>query len=140
MLCFFYTLGYLFVLQMSKDHSFPGSLLLEPSPGFHHGPIVELTASPDPCLHFRVILWLFFRKYNFQNFNLLSKMNISKTAWVNPCQVKNCKDQIMANFFINYANVLFFFSNKIVLKFHETISKFHDNLLYLFEWAPSALV
>ena len=39
---------------------------------------------PDPHLHCRTNLWLFFEKFNIQKLNLLSKTDISKTAWINP--------------------------------------------------------
>ena len=42
------------------------------------------TMPTDPHINCRIILWLFFTKYNIQKFNLLSKTDISKTAWINP--------------------------------------------------------
>ena len=48
----FSVLSYLFALQMWKDQNFSGLLPHKPSPGLLHEPVVELTATQDPHLHF----------------------------------------------------------------------------------------
>ena len=56
---------------------------LEPSPGLHPGPAVEITVPLGPYQHLWLILSSFFTKYNIRKLNLLSKMDISKIASVN---------------------------------------------------------
>ena len=53
--------------------------------GPHHGPAAKLTLPPDSHLHSRIILQLFLMKNKTQKLNLLLKLDISKTAWINPC-------------------------------------------------------
>ena len=58
----------------------------EPPIGFWQRPIAKLTVPPDPNIQCRIILWFFFTNYNIHKLNLLSKTDISKIAWINPCE------------------------------------------------------
>ena len=76
--------SYLYTQLEPKDTSIlPGSLPLENSPGLCHRPAAEFTTSRHLRLHFRIILWMFFAKNNIRKLSLLSKMGISRIAWVN---------------------------------------------------------
>ena len=71
---FFSILSYLFVLQMQKEQNLSGVLPHESPPWLHHKSTAELTV-PQAIPTF----------YNIWKLNLCSKMNISKTAWINAC-------------------------------------------------------
>ena len=66
-----------------KNQTFSGPLTPEPQPKLHYELTAEIVAPPDPCLHFTIISGLLVMKWNFQKLNLCSKMDISKTAWIN---------------------------------------------------------
>ena len=52
----FSILSYSFALQKQSSQNFSGALTPEPPPELRHEPVAENTASPDPHLHFTIIL------------------------------------------------------------------------------------
>ena len=64
---------------------------------------VAVAVPPDSHLHCKAILWLFFMKYNIQKLNLLLKMGISKTAWIN----SSVDTIIWLNIFLIFKNQYF---------------------------------
>ena len=65
--------SYLFVLQIVKDQHFLGVLPNEAPPKLQHEIVAELTVPQEPPTAFN----------NIWKFNLHSKTDISKTAWIN---------------------------------------------------------
>ena len=87
MLCSFY-FKLLFTLQTSKGQGVLPLYLLPLR--LCHGPAAQLTVPRDTPQFCRMLLWSFFTKYNIGKLNLLSKTDISKTAWINPCLPDSC--------------------------------------------------
>ena len=62
----------------------PGTLPPNSSPWLYNRSTAKFTMPQNLYLHCRIILWSFFMKYDIQKLNLISKTDISKTAWINP--------------------------------------------------------
>ena len=92
------------IIVYCTDKKWPGAFPPELSIGLCHEPNAKLTVPADTLFYCRIILRSFFTKYNIQKLNLFSKMDISKTVWINSC--------LYIIFFKHFISFFIFFLSK----------------------------